>query len=329
MTTSSQNTLRKKVFLSLRVVFTVILLARVFYIIDWQSIQIALPKIQMYWLILTLCFLWLSNALSGLRWGFIMRSGGFSYPYLEYVRWYFSGGLINQGLPTTIGGDSYRAISAFDAIIGSSLNSLQSQPNRKSAFFNVALDRSMGFAGNSILGAIGLGLGGAVFNDWLSELGWALCIAMLLGAVFITCLIYWPVSRKMYQMTISKLDIKNAYSSTISVWGWPQIIIQIPLAVGIHFLTLAAFWGCLKACQINAPIESLLIGIPALGILMILPISISGWGLRETSLAGILGFWGLDSTLVILSSLLYGLMTFVAFLPGLLRLIIKNRPNLR
>jgi hypothetical protein len=57
---------------------------------------------------------------------------------------------------------------------------------------------------------------------------------------------------------------------------------------------------------------------------MILPISVSGWGLRETSLASILGLWGLDSTLVILSSIVYGLTILITFLPGLPRLIQKD-----
>ena len=99
---------------------------------------------------------------------------------------------------------------------------------------------------------------------------------------------------------------------------------QILLATVIHFSTLAAFWACLKACHVEAPIEALLIGIPAVGLLMLLPISISGWGLRETSLASMLALWGLDPSLVILSSLLYGITILITFLPGLPRIIQKG-----
>jgi uncharacterized membrane protein YbhN (UPF0104 family) len=99
----------------MRVVFSLLLLARAFTLIDWQNIQKALPTIELGWLLLTLVLLWLSNVMSGMRWGKIMQSSGFTQPTIEYVRWYFSGGLINQGLPTTLGGDSYRAISAHNA----------------------------------------------------------------------------------------------------------------------------------------------------------------------------------------------------------------------
>ena len=308
----------------MRVLISLLLLARAFTLIDWQNIEKALPTIQFEWLLLTLFFLWLSNATSGLRWGKIMQAGGFIAPLIEYVRWYFSGGLINQGLPTTLGGDSYRAISAHNHSDKNPLLPPDQSTNLKLAFYNVALDRSLGFAGNSILGAIGLGLGGYIFNDWLGTTGWILCVLMIMGAGMISLLIHLDFSKQLIQKALHKLDIHNGIQSTIYAWGWPNVVFQIPIAVLIHFFTLAAYWGCLKACHVDAPIESLLIGIPAISILMILPISISGWGLRETSLVSILGLWHLDTSLVILSSLLYGLITLITFLPGLLRLVVKK-----
>jgi glycosyltransferase 2 family protein len=308
----------------MRVLISFLLLARAFTLIDWENIEKALPTIQLEWLLLTLLFLWLSNATSGLRWGKIMQVGGFITPLIEYVRWYFSGGLINQGLPTTFGGDSYRAISAYNHSNRNPSISPEQAPNLKLSFYNVALDRSLGFAGNSILGAIGLGLGGYIFNDWLGTTGWILCILMIIGTGLISLLLHMQFSKQIIQKTLLKLDIHNGFQPTIYAWGWPNVIFQIPVAVFIHFLTLAAYWGCLKACHVDAPIESLLIGIPAISILMILPISISGWGIRETSLVSILGLWHLDTSLVILSSLLYGLITLITFLPGLLRLLVKK-----
>ena len=307
-----------------------LLLARAFTLIDWKNIQKALPTIEIWWLLLTLVLLWLSNVLSGVRWGKIMQSSGFPHPTIEYVRWYFSGGLINQGLPTTLGGDSYRAISAYNAFstsipLNEQINRSKQLPNLKSSFFNVALDRSLGFAGNSILGAIGLGIGGAVMSDWLSSAGWILTWIMILGAGVIALIISIKPSKMIIERIFQRLQIQQGIKSIESAWGWPNVIFQIPLAIMIHIFTLMAFWACIRACHLDAPIEALLIGIPAVSILMILPISISGWGLRETSLVGILGLWHLDPSLIILSSLLYGLITLITLLPGLLRLVVKKK----
>jgi len=306
--------------LYIRLLISVILLTRAFQSIDWQKIEVALPTIDTKWLLLSLALLLISNTISGARWGLIMSHAGFKKNFIAYIRLYFAGGLINQGLPTTLGGDSYRAITSHQQ-----LQSKEHDPSSlPMSFLGVLLDRSMGFAGNSILGAIGLALGGSVLAAWVPQLGWALLISMLLGALLIAALLRLPRTQYLYVNIMQGLKMPQALAPTQTTWGFPNIWWQIILATGIHFLTLAAFWGCLKACHVQAPIEALLIGIPAIGLLMLVPISISGWGLRETSLASMLALWGLDPSLVILSSLLYGLTILITFLPGLPRIIQKG-----
>jgi uncharacterized membrane protein YbhN (UPF0104 family) len=306
--------------LYIRLLISVVLLTRAFQSIDWVKIENALPSIEISWILLSLVMLWVSNAISGTRWGHIMYHAGFQKKPIAYIRLYFAGGLINQGLPTTLGGDSYRAISSFKQL-QTPEKTPQSLPQ---SFLGVLLDRSLGFAGNSILGAIGLTLGGAVLGAWVPDLGLFLLISMLFGALLIATLLRIPKTQEMYLQLMSRLKMNHALKPTQTAWGFPNVWWQIVLATAIHFLTLAAFWACLKACHVEAPIESLLIGIPAIGLLMLVPISISGWGLRETSLAGMLALWGVDPSLVILSSLLYGLTILITFLPGLPRIIQKG-----
>jgi uncharacterized membrane protein YbhN (UPF0104 family) len=306
--------------LYIRLIISVVLLTRAFQSIDWIKIENALPSIDFIWVLLALAMLWMSNAISGARWGHIMYHAGFAKNTIAYIRLYFAGGLINQGLPTTLGGDSYRAISSFKQ-----LQTPEHPPQPMPlSFLGVLLDRSLGFAGNSILGAIGLTLGGAVLGAWVPHLGLFLLISMLLGALLIATLLQIPKTQNIYLKLMHGMKINHALKPTQTAWGFPNVWWQIVLATAIHFLTLAAFWACLKACHVEAPIESLLISIPAIGLLMLVPISISGWGLRETSLAGMLALWGVDPSLVILSSLLYGLTILITFLPGLPRIIQKG-----
>jgi uncharacterized membrane protein YbhN (UPF0104 family) len=304
----------------IRLLITVLLLGKAIHSIDWQSLEKALPNLDLKWVFACLIMLWISNAISAMRWGGIMDQAGFQKKVWAYVRLYFSGGLINQGLPTTIGGDSYRSFTAFKQLQKHS----DSVTPLSHSILGVVLDRSLGFAGNSILGSIGLALGGAVLGAWVPNFGKILVIVMLAGALLLALVLHMDKTKRIYSNLLKRFGIAQGFLASKHAWGFPNIWWQIPLAVAIHFLTLAAFWACLKACHVNAPLEALLIGIPALGLLMILPISISGWGLRETSLASILGLWGLDPTLVILSSIIYGLTTLITFLPGLPRLIQKG-----
>jgi len=317
----------KKIWPTLRIVLSIALLWKAFSHIDWHSLQDALPKIQVKWLILASLFLILGNTCAGFRWGFLMRVAGFRQRIRKFIELYFTGSLINQGLPTTIGGDSYRAVAALENPMSPqgqrdlSTDFEHAPPRLRKSFFVVGLDRTLGLAGNSLLGAIGLTIGGDVIGDWAPKLGLTLLILMLLGAIGLGLLLHFPKTRFFYKRFLRKAGLQDAVLVTQQAWGFPKLFLQLPFSIGIHLFTLASFWACLKAMGVDAPIQSLMIGMPALGLLLMLPISISGWGLRETTLAGMLSLWGLAPSMVVLSSILYGAITLITFLPGLPRLL--------
>ena len=55
---------------------------------------------------------------------------------------------------------------------------------------------------------------------------------------------------------------------------------------------------------------------PAL-LLTIVPVSLAGWGVRETAMIGLFQYVNGDRTLVLAMSMLFGVMLIVAALPGL------------
>ena len=150
---------------------------------------------------------------------------------------------------------------------------------------------------------------------------------MLIGAGAIAFSLGHPKTKSLFNKIMTKLSMPDVHNVTTKAWGFPRVMAQLPFAILIHLFALAAFWACLKSCGIDAPIEALTIGMPALGLLLMLPISISGWGLREATLAGVLSLWGLNPSLVVLSSILYGAITLITFLPGLPRLLQRKSAN--
>jgi glycosyltransferase 2 family protein len=57
---------------------------------------------------------------------------------------------------------------------------------------------------------------------------------------------------------------------------------------------------------------------PVLLLAHILPISISGWGVREAAAVALLGMTGVDATSAILVSIMFGVLLVLAALPGAL-----------
>jgi len=110
--------------------------------------------------------------------------------------------------------------------------------------------------------------------------------------------------------------MNNAMPGFQLAFSWPMNIAQALFGVGIHSCIILAFSFCLRAYGAEAPISSLMIGLPALSLLLMLPISISGWGLREATLSSVLALWGVNPSLTVLASISYGAITVLSVLPG-------------
>lgn len=310
--------------------------------IDWQTLRDTQISIHPLWFGLALIILVLTNLLAVLRWGWLMRSVKLYRPAWDYIALYFTGGLINQGLPSTIGGDSYRAVqgsrpaqSSHSAAHAQTLHEALHQPldlshappRLRLSFFSVALDRGLGLVGNNILGALGLILGGAMLAPWGQALGWWILGAMLGGAALAAVLLKAKPSRLLIEQILHKLGMPQAIAALNVALGWKTVCLQLLISVTTHLLALTSFWCCLQAFGVNAPLSALMIGMPALGLLMMLPISISGWGLREATLSATLALWQIDSGITVLASVSFGIVTLITYLPGAITLLRRSRTS--
>jgi len=319
--------------------------------IDWQALRDTKIAIQPLWFVLALIMLVLTNLVAVLRWGWLMRSVKLYRPARDYITLYFAGGLINQGLPSTIGGDSYRAVEGSrpyhantnihpehlrtDQVSPQTLHQElhepvdlgRAPPRLRLGFFSVALDRGLGLIGNNILGALGLILGGAMLAPWGQTLGWWILAAMLGGAALASTLLKIQKSRALIQRLLQKLGMPQAMFALKAGLGWPTVVPQLMISVLTHVLALTSFWCCLKAFGVTAPFSALMIGMPALGLLMMLPISISGWGLREATLSATLALWSIDSGITVLAAVSFGIVTLVTYLPGAVSLLRRKRED--
>ena len=314
--------------------------------IDWQALRDTKIAINPLWFGLALALLILTNLMAVLRWGWLMRSVKLYRPARDYITLYFAGGLINQGLPSTLGGDSYRAIEGsrayhvgpnthrrtsvqqtLDQELHQPVDVQRAPPRLRLGFFSVGLDRALGLLSNNIVGALGLIIGGTMLAPWGQSLGWWILGAMLFAAALASILLKIAKTRNLIQRILDKLGMPQAMFALKAGIGWPNIVPQIVISLLTHVLALSSFWCCLKAFGINAPFSALMIGMPALSLLMMLPISISGWGLREATLSATLALWGIDSGITVLASVSFGIVTLVTYLPGAVSLLRRKRED--
>jgi uncharacterized membrane protein YbhN (UPF0104 family) len=327
---SGWKAILKRAWPTIRIVLSVALLWKATSGIDWRTLFSSEIQMQPWWFLAAGLTMVSAFVCGGLRWGFLMRKVGFQGSLASFVALYFAGGLINQGLPSTLGGDSYRAITAthlnssgnltqakeLDEELHHSVDLEHATPKLRLSFSMVLVDRLLGLAGNNLLGGLGLILGGATLATWGTDLGLVVTGGMVMAGLLIAIILAWGPSCNILQKLLDRVQMNHALPGIKLAFSWPMNMVQAVFAIGIHSLTILTLLFCLKAYGVDAPIEALMIGLPALSLLLMLPISISGWGLREATLSSVLALWGVNPSITVLASISYGAITVLSVLPG-------------
>lgn len=108
---SGWKTILKRSWPTIRILLSIALLWKATSGIDWHALFTTELKMQPIWFIGAVLAILLAFTCGGIRWALLMRKVGFEGSVFAYIKLYFAGTLINQGLPSTLGGDSYRAVT--------------------------------------------------------------------------------------------------------------------------------------------------------------------------------------------------------------------------
>jgi uncharacterized membrane protein YbhN (UPF0104 family) len=92
----------------------------------------------------------------------------------------------------------------------------------------------------------------------------------------------------------------------------------IPLSALVHVLSIVAIFLTARAVQVPLTLSMVLAIGPVVVLAHVLPISIGGWGVREAAAVTLLAMAGVDATSALLVSITFGILIFLATLPGVL-----------
>lgn len=285
--------------------------------VDWGSVgqilvEVSLPLLGLY------CLLQLAgNLLSAWKWRFIAATQGFSFSLRDGFFGYLSGAFINNFLPSTIGGDTYRTL-------------WMSEPGKRFEAFTVVLyDRLSGLLGLFLMAAAGL-----FFLPWQTFLTDPVLImigALILSVtVVILISLFWFTG--LFELSLLVIDwvplalfekLKQAISRfrpLIEVDLYLQSLFLSLLFLGIGVgLSNYALWQALGAAL---PLGTFFGCIFLATLVANIPISINNIGVKEWSYVLVFGLVGVSAELAVtaalLSRLLQMLLSFLA-LPWYLR----------
>lgn len=265
----------------------------------WQQLASVSPAMFALALALQIA----SNSVAAGRWFLIMKKIGFTRPFSFYLKSYFKGAFFNQGLPTSIGGDGLRVLDC------------SREGRTEDSFYGVFIDRIIGLAGLLLLNIVALLYNRTILPEHITILLLSILLLLLAGLVslfFLRKIRFFSRGRFLGHLGRLSERYYQVYSSPLSV------IIQIGLSVTTHLFAMAAFYILGRAMGLDYPLSVYLVLVPPVVLLIILPVSLAGWGIREGALVGIFLLIGADKSRVVSFSLLYGVTALTASLPGLL-----------
>ncbi len=246
-------------------------------------------------------------AIAVVRWQAVLDAINAALPFLDGLRLYFIGFFFNQALPSSVGGDAVRVYRAYKESMSLSC-----------AINGVMLERVATVLGLILLVVIAT----PFFVDRVGpdEAAWIIPSVSFLGVAGLAGLIvlmfldrlpsrlsHWRVVRGVAVLASDARRVFLAPLHAVRALGWSLTgHVNVALAVYLMGLSIGLEITWLD-CMVLMP--------PVL-LVMTLPISIAGWGVREQAMVTAFGLIGIPGEGAFALSIMFGLLGLIVGLPG-------------
>jgi uncharacterized membrane protein YbhN (UPF0104 family) len=301
---------RRALIVGAQALVTVGLLVLLWQVADGRDAVAVLLGVNPWWVVVALVALTLHTVLAAERWRLTAGALGLPLGRWHALREYYLAQLVNSTVPGGVVGDAGRAVRSRE------------QAGLTVAAQAVVVER---FAGQVALLATmtiavtvtALAPGGLEWPAWM--LGLAATITLVsLAVVWVLLAARWLPGRVGPRMA------ELSRTAAIDLVGRRVVLAQVALSAGTTACILIAFWASAAAVGLSLSFAAVVTLVPLILLTMLVPITISGWGLREGAAATLLPLAGVTASASLAASVVFGLMGLVAVLPGLL--VVWARP---
>lgn len=243
-------------------------------------------------------------ALGAVRWGLVLRALSAAFHWLQTASVYYVGIFFAIVLPGAVGGDAVRMWFARrnGLSLGTAVNS-------------VALERAVTVFGLVLLVCLTQPLLMMRLPDlpgsWVFPMLLAVCV---LGILTLATLDRLPQSLHRWRVVRGLAVLATDTRKLFFHPGYSLITLVVAL-IGHVNLSLVVYVLAI-GLRLDVDLVDCLVLVPPVVLVMTLPISISGWGVRETAMVTAFGFVGLPAAPTLVLSILFGLVSMVTALPG-------------
>jgi uncharacterized membrane protein YbhN (UPF0104 family) len=262
--------------------------------VDLSHVGQRLSALDLRWIGFVLIAMCVQIPLGALRWREIVLTCGAKLSTALALQYSFIGIFFSQVLPSTVGGDAVRIWLLARGGAGWS-----------TSIYSVLIDRVVGV---SALAMIVVGC-----LPWTLELVRNPAVRGALAVIGFGSLAGAVVFLGLGLPRLKMLDrwwptrhLAIASRMTWQLFRTPAGLRVAVLMMVIHLLTVLAAWGCARAAHASADFTQVLILFLPVTLIATVPISIAGWGVRESAMVLAFSYAGLPESDGLIVSILYG-----------------------
>jgi glycosyltransferase 2 family protein len=298
-----------------RVVITVAILAYLASTIDMRETLAAVLQIDVSWLAFVLFLVACDRVVMILRWMLLLRASKVDVRPGDAARIFLVSSFVGSFLPAGVGGDVARAYGLSRATNDSS-----------EALASVAIDRVLGIIALVAMGAAGIVVTTTTVADW--RVGAA--ILLLLAACFA---LLW--ADRLLSATIPRVYRERPFGARLVSIGdalsryrsRPATLLHVfAWSIGVQVLRITQAYFLGVGLGIDVPFRYYLVFMPVGLLMLLLPISISGFGLPQAMIVWLMQPLAVADEQSLALSTLIVLTGLAGNLPGLI-LWLRRSPH--
>jgi len=266
--------------------------------VDRGHLWRAVTGVRVEWVALAVVVYLVGQLLSAVKWYLLGRSVGLGGRLVDYGRFYLIGMFFNLLGVSTLGGDVVRALYLGRGHRpGLALNS-------------VLFDRASGLAILMALGSITL----LAYPEY--HFAGPLSLAVMAGGLVLV-VGWWTCPRLVKLLPAGNRIRRQVETELAPFWRDSRLLLRVAVvSLVFHLSQVCVQWVLAKAVGVTVPFTYCLVFHPILSVMMALPVSIGGFGVREGGYLYFLGLINVDDSAAVTIGLLWWAVTLLVGLAG-------------
>jgi uncharacterized membrane protein YbhN (UPF0104 family) len=292
----------------LKLVATLALLAVLWQVFDGAAALRHLAGAEPGWIAAALLALTAQTVLSAMRWRLTASRLGIELDLRRALAEYYLAQIVNQALPGGVLGDAGRAVRT------------RADAGLAAAGQAVVFERLAGQV--ALLALLALGVAGTTLvpGGFDAPASLSLSVTLILAVAAGFAVLVRMSGARLFGVRFARLG-----AAFVHAVAAPEVRgRQVMASLGTALCNVAAFACCAAAVGVALPPATALVLVPLILLTMVVPATVSGWGLREGAAAALLPLAGASAAEGLAAGVAFGLAFFVATLPGLAFLLVPE-----